>query len=281
MMGILSTIGKAVSKVTEPISKIFMPTAIVSKFIPQAIPAAVAIEKERPAVTGAVSLLAGGVVAGAAAFPAAAASVTTAVLGAAKSAIPKSTIGKIAVVAAAPVAFSAVTSNPQGAVKAVSSAVDYQVDLGKTLANPSISSAKELVIEHPVAAGLTAAAGLAVVGGGIGLAANTVATVLNTRATRESSAPEQAIATAENTPTAANPLTPSQQIGKEKPIPTDEEIPQTPSTQTISTGKKRIRRHYKKELPQVRQTVRVLVQNRSNSASRVTQKYLNRELLAY
>ena len=66
------------------------------------------------------------------------------------------------------------------------------------------------------------------------------------------------------------------QVIPEKAIGIEGEIPLTPETATISTGKKRRRRRIKKETPSVRQYVRVNIDN-----NLVSERYIMGELLCH
>ena len=92
-------------------------------------------------------------------------------------------------VAAIPVTAAVVSSSKlqNSIVKAPSELANFGSNVGKLIDNPTIANVKETFKENPILSGAAIAAGAAVVGGGLGLAANTVATFMNTKATKENS----------------------------------------------------------------------------------------------
>lgn len=207
--------------------------------------------------------LAAGVVAGgitAVAQPAAAAAVV-------KSAIPATTKGKVAAAVIAPVAIGALTTSEkarEGVLNAPSSLANFGANVGKVIESPSLATIKETFKENPVIATAATLGAAAVVGGGIGLAANTVATALNTRATN-----------ANTEPTTATGEIPVSQGGvlKETTMQTDEGTALTPQTTTIKTGKKRYRAR-QQEKQSIKQNVQVVVNNRAVGVSRKIERYI-------
>jgi hypothetical protein len=101
---------------------------------------------------------------------------------------------KTAVVAVAtPVVYGAITSHPietvKGTVSAGASLSNFGGNVAELAVHPSVANAIEVVKENPVISSLAALAGVATIGGGIGLAANTLSTYSNTKATNKNSEP--------------------------------------------------------------------------------------------
>jgi len=108
--------------------------------------------------------------------------------GSAFKALP--TVGKVAVVGAAPVAAGFVIQNPGSvgtAAKLPAELTELGSDLGRLVQNPTLETAKETFQNSPVILSALGIAGAATVGRG---AANTIATIQNTRAIRESTEAE-------------------------------------------------------------------------------------------
>lgn len=107
----------------------------------------------------------------------------------AKSLIPKSVTGKIAAAAAVPIVAGVVASNPIASFNAVaqapSSFANFGYNVGDFAQNPSVEGAKKIFRENPIVAGIVGTLGVIGVGGGLGLAANTIATLINSKATRQ------------------------------------------------------------------------------------------------
>jgi len=204
--------------------------------------------------------------------PQAAAKVATAAVPVAKSFIPKSVVGKVAVAAAAPVVVGALVNSPSArsaAASAPSSLYNLGSNIGGFIEEPSLESAGTIFKENPIAAGALAAAGIATVGLGAG---SLIASVVNTAAVREGTE-----ALREAGGSAASPG----QLIKETSIPTDEGVPATSATTTIKTGKKRRRKvATAKETPSVNQSVRVIVANRSTSTGIRSERYLKEGIYA-
>jgi len=98
------------------------------------------------------------------------------------------TSAKAVSILATPVVVGAVVQNPQIAVEAAktpSKLANFGSNASALLANPSVDNLKTLVKENPLISTGAALAGTAAVGGGLGLAANTAATYLNSRATNK------------------------------------------------------------------------------------------------
>lgn len=104
------------------------------------------------------------------------------------------TSAKVISIVATPVVVGAVVENPKIAVEAAktpSKLANFGSNASALLANPSVDNLKTLVKENPVIAAGTALAGAAVVGGGLGLAANTAATYFNTQSTNKNTQPAE------------------------------------------------------------------------------------------
>jgi hypothetical protein len=206
------------------------------------------------------------------------------ILSAAAKLIPSTTKGKVIATIAAPVVASAVISNPGGTIRAVKNTVSAQIDLGKTIANPSLSSAESFLKEHPGASVALGAGGLALVGGGLGLAANTLATFTNSAATRANTAagstPDQAVSAALPIDTSTR-LSAPEVMQPSVSAPTAPTTAITPQTQTITSSSTSVRRkkHYKKlTIAPISQKVNVIVSNRATGTQ--TKTYLNRGIYA-
>lgn len=209
-------------------------------------------------------------------------SIGTTVLSSANKLVPSTTKGKVIAAIAAPVVGSAIISNPGGALSAVTKTAKAQIDLGKVIANPSVSSAEQYLKEHPGASVAIGAGTVAAIGGGLGLAANTAATFLNSRATNANTA-------ASEIPDKAALVLPTQkgisiEPIEDKPatasIAPPEQLPKTPQTQTVSPGgTNKRKKHYRKlTIAPISQKVNVIVSNRSIGTTNKT--YLNRGIYA-
>jgi hypothetical protein len=230
--------------------------------------------------TAAAAVVAGGAALGSTTARA----IGTSVVGAATKLVPSTTKGKIAAAVIAPVVASAVISNPGGALSTVSKTVNAQIDLGKTIANPSLNAAEQYLKEHPGASVALGAGALAVVGGGVGLAANTVATYLNSSATRENtnstSSPDTALNGSLPVDTTSR-LSAPEVMTSPAAAPTAPQSAIIPQTQTITSSNISVRRkkHYKKlTIAPISQRVNVIVSNRSVGTTNKT--YLNRGIYA-
>jgi hypothetical protein len=103
-------------------------------------------------------------------------------IGLASTILPTTTKGKIVAAATLPIVASAVINKPSLAVSVPSDILNFQSNAGKVLANPSVSSVKNLIVENPIISSVVAAGTLATVGYG---AANLVSTYSNTQAVKE------------------------------------------------------------------------------------------------
>jgi len=127
----------------------------------------------------------------------------------AKSYAASSLTTKVVVAAAVPIVGSAVLQSPKlqkGLINAPSSLANFGTNVGEFAENPSIEKAKDVFKENPIIAGGIAAAAAATIGGGIGLAANTLATFSNTRATKA------------NTSESSSPLNESPKLASDAPL---------------------------------------------------------------
>lgn len=183
-----------------------------------------------------------------------------------KALTPASTLGKIGAVAAIPIVAGAIAQQPAAVIKGIATAPSALANFGGNAANlaadPSISNLKELVKENPVVSGIAAGAGAIAIGGGLGLAANTVATYLNSKATKENTL---GTGSAESTPVGINMPSAGGSIVPVSGDATSSKVPLTPATQevraTTSTGKRKKRTT--KQTPSVKQSVTVNLQNRT------------------
>lgn len=286
-MGILSSIGKGISKVLDtttvalahPVKTL---TAVVSskstvadvvtehfnqsltKQITQTIAGTIAI--------GATVATAGatGVLGKAAAASAPAKVVATA----AKALIPKTAKQTLVAAAVVPIAATAIISNPQAAASVPSKVLNFQTNVGELIASPSIAKAKETFMENPIISSAVVAGGVAVAG----LAtAGVVSSVLNTQAIQEQTkALNSQIPNALPTTPASTAGSSSKEYQNNNPSPV-EARPVTPSTMDIN--KKRSRKTRKILKNNVVQRVNVIVSNRSSSTGIRGARYLNQRIL--
>lgn len=206
-----------------------------------------------------------------------------AALKAAKSVVPKSTTGKIVAAVAVPAAVGAVVRQPEAVTKAV---VNAPVELGKFggdvadfAANPSISSAKQIVTESPVIS--TALAAGAVIAAGK-TAAPVIGGLIQKEAVEEQTkALEKAIETP--LPTQSPSLT---NTGTTTAPAVAPQTPLTPQTKPLiatagsSTSTRKKRRSKRPSSPSVRQSVNIVVSNRASSTGiRSTKRLINKEVL--
>jgi len=165
--------------------------------------------------------------------------------------IPKTLGGKaVAVVGSATILQSerltkATTKLPQEVVSLTS-------NVSQLIDEPSIENVKKTITESPIASAILGGAAALTIGKGVG---GIVSTILNTQATKE------------NTQAMTTPQIVSEgKVVSEKEISTNEGIPITPETQTISTGKKRYKRAKKTISPSIKNSVRVNIINHSVGA---------------
>lgn len=207
-------------------------------------------------------------------------SIVSAVAPVVSKVIPSTTKGKVIAAVAAPVVVGAIANQPTKAIKAAVEApanlANFGGNVANLAANPSVANLKTLVTENPVIAAGTALAGAAAIGGGIGLAANTVATFANSQATKantEASVGSDLPITVVDKSAGFVPSTPATQLAATAPV-----TPQTNIAKSSSTGKvRRQKRKSARSLPSISQRVNVVVQQ--NKSSRTTKNYINREVL--
>jgi len=179
-------------------------------------------------------------------------------------------------------------SNPIGAAKATTKAIDFQVDLGKTLANPSLEGAKELIKEHPVGSAVTAGAALAAAGlataGIVSNITNTMAVKENTKATQAGIAAINAAPTSQ-LPIAAATAAPLPSTAVQTGAAVAPSTPTMPQTEVVrvggsSTSSKKRKRSSKTANQYFTQKVGIVVQNRNvNTGITINKRYLNKEIL--
>jgi hypothetical protein len=201
---------------------------------------------------------------------------------AASKLIPATTKGKVIAAITAPVVIGAVVSNPAAAAKAIQNTpqdlANFGANAATLAANPSLANAKQLITDNPVISGVVGVAAAATIGGGIGLAANTAATFLNSRATKENTA---ASVGDSSTPNASSNVLPSDN-SSQTTIPTNQGVPATAQTQTIQTGavRRRKRKSTRSVPSEINQNVKINVINSSRSVGQLANKrYINREVL--
>jgi hypothetical protein len=142
--------------------------------------------KAAPTIDKAIKAVGAGIIAAPFVAPVVASPAGQAVI---KSLIPKSIAGKAAAIVAAPVIYGAVRNQPaavaKAAIKAPSSLANFGGNVANLAANPSAEQAKKVFQDNPIVTSLVGVGALAAVGGGVGLAANTAATFLNSQATKQ------------------------------------------------------------------------------------------------
>lgn len=281
-MGLLSSIGKGIAKGLDVLTvslahPVQTATAVVSKksTVQDVVTSHFAQplkEQIKDIVLGTAGIAA--TVVGGAAIGGAAKAGTLApkVVSVAKALIPATAKGKVIAAVAAPVVIGAVAKEPvksvTAAIKAPSQLAQFGGDVASFAADPSLSSAKQIVTESPL---ISAAAGL-IVAGGIGKVA---APIISGALTREAIQEQTEALT-------GGGINVIDRSGEFKAMPVAENnapVPQTPQTQKISstTAKRKTRRAKKAVIPSVNQRVNVIVSNRSNSVG--MKNYLKREVL--
>lgn len=295
-MGLLSNIGSAIKSVATGTKELFsggitqLPKNIVQRVEDKVAPiiGARPFTPEEATIIKTTAVAAGALAAAPVAI-AAAPSVAAATPVLLKIAQPLVSTPARAITTAlvAPVVATAVITNPIGAAKTVEKTVEAQLDLGKTLANPSIEAAKEFVSEHPIATAAGAAGAALLVGK---VAAPLISGALSRDAIQDQTKAliKQAEEKAKSpeTPQITTPLVNNSTMGT---VPTTAPVaaatPVTPKTELIATTgggsvstTKRKRRAVKPQEQRISQRVNVIVANQANSKE--TNKYLNRSLLA-
>jgi len=192
--------------------------------------------------------------------------------------IPATTKGKVAAAVAAPIAIGIVANQPIKSLEAVTGAPSALANFGGNVANvaadPSIAGILKTVKENPFIVGTLAAGGtiigLKTIIPAISSARTTAAIKEQTEVIKEAAASEK---------TAVMPTEKDTGLLPEKTLPTSEEKPLMQETTTITTGRKRHRRATIKEKPSVRQSIKILVQNRATSTgmriNRTSERYIN------
>jgi len=281
-MGLLSSIGKGIAKALDVTTvalahPIQTATAVVSKksTVQDVITAHFAQplkEQIKDVVLGTAGIAA--TVVGGAAIGGAAKAGTLApkVVSVAKALIPATAKGKVIAAVAAPVVIGAIAKEPvksiTTAIKAPGELAQFGGDIATFAADPSLSSAKQIITESPL---LSAGAGLLAVGGIAKVAAPIVSGALTRGAIQEQT---EALT--------QGGVSVIDRSGEFKVLPVAENnapIPQTPQTQKVSstTTRKRTRRAKKLVVPSVNQRVNVIVANRNTSTG--MKNYLKREVL--
>jgi len=280
-MGLLSSIGKGIAKGLDVLTvslahPVQTATAVVSK--KSTVQDVVTAHFAQPlkeqikdivlGTAGIASTVVGGAAIGGAAK---AGTLAPKALAIGKALIPTTVKGKVIAAVAAPVVIGAVAKEPvksiTTAAKAPGELAQFGGDIASFAANPSLSSAKQIVTESPI---LSAATGLIVAGGAIKTLAPAIATARQTEAIQE------------QTEAIRGGVSVVDKSGEFKALPVAENnapVPQTPQTQKISstTAKKRTRRAKKAVVPSVNQRVNVIVANRNTSVG--MKNYLKREVL--
>jgi len=173
----------------------------------------------------------------------------------------------------AAVGIPAITSSPKlqtDIINAPASAQNFGGNIGELIQNPSLEAAKNVITENPIVAGVVGAGILGAVGLGT---ATLVSNISNTLATKE------------NTRAVEAGLV-SSQPAVYTTLPTNNLIPTTPATETISgvpatlqeTGKtasiKRKKRASQPRVAIISQRVNVLV-SQKNQSNQIRERYLN------
>lgn len=282
-MGLLSSIGKAVSTALDYISApLAKPVTTLTKGI-SAGAAEVKAQRETGltvtqglkqigVIAGTTAVAAGAVLAAApaASTGAAGAAVRSAVVSTAKAAVPTTTKGKIVAAVAAPVVIGAVVREPAAAAKVVAQAPSQLAQFGGDVAqfatNPSVETAKQIIKESPI---ISTAAGIAIAGATAAAILPAVSSARQTAAIKEQ--------------TEVIKETGVQVVDKsqgyfDKPAANDNPIPQLPQTKEVSSGTTatRKKRKSKPKQPQIiSQRVNIAIANRNNSGNTSTKRYLN------
>lgn len=285
-MGLLSSVGKfltttktgkAISKTLDTLTiavahPVQTATAIVSKKstlkdVTTAHFAQSQKEQIKDIIVGAVGI--GATILGGAAVGAAAKAGTLApkALAVGKALIPATAKGKVIAAVAAPVVIGAVAKEPTKSIKAAVSApselAQFGGDIATFAADPSLSTAKQIVTESPL---LSAAAGILAVGGITKAAAPIISGALTRGAIQEQT---EAL-------TQGGVSVVDKSAGFQM-APTTPTLPQTAAV-TTTTSKKRKRSVRKPVIQPISQRVNVLVQNKNTAYG--IKNYIKREILA-
>ncbi len=213
----------------------------------------------------------------------------------AKSLIPKTAKGKILAAGAAALAVPAVIANPKiltTAAKTVADVPSLGYDIGSFSANPTLEGAKELITSHPELAVVTGTALVAIVGSA---GASMISSYLTRQEMKkQTAAMEAAVDNYSTSPQAAAPgsliagLPTTSPISNQPAVPYEksysgavgEQIPR--ETQKITTGarKKSKRKARARDLGGVRQSVKILLNNRAVGSVIQNRRYLNQRVYA-
>lgn len=212
---------------------------------------------------------------------------------AAKSLIPKTLAGKAALAVSAHIAVGALKKEPEKiistVIKAPSELQQFGGDVATFSANPSVSTAKEIVKNSPI---ISAGVALATAGTVGSTVASTVSNYLNREAVKEQTEvfKQQLDVMKQQTPVGSQiQEIPSIKYSADEKVlsPSTSMIPSTPQTaQTKSVNNiskiKSPKRSYKPKINNISQRVNVIVNNRSSSIGiKQNRRYLNKPLMNY
>jgi hypothetical protein len=202
-----------------------------------------------------------------------------------KSLIPSTTKGKVLASVAAPIALGAAVSQPSKTLNVVTSAPSELAQFGGDVAtfasSPSVKSLKEVFKESPL---ITTALGIAGVSA-LGYGASSIIGGALTRSELEKQTEalnRQAVAMESNLGGIATESSlggiASDQLVKEKPLGSGETAPVAETT-TITSGKARSKARRKRNIPQIRQSVRLNILNNAVGQKISNKRYINNEIL--
>lgn len=202
-------------------------------------------------------------------------------------AIPTTAKGKAIAVASTIVGVSAVASNPIGTTEAIGKVpgalANVGTNIGEFSANPTLQGAIDIAKENPVLVG----AGALAIGSGI---AGTVATILNTRATKENT--QTIIAPSDNnipvgSSTLENPISnipaSTQDLIQPETAVGNNDVsgsPLTTPTKTITIGKKRYKKHKAETSSSIRNNVHIQILNQATGQKISNKRYLKEVVYA-
>lgn len=285
-MGLLKTIGKGIAKALDVTTvsiahPIKTATAVVSKkSTVQDVVTAHFAQPLKKQVTdivlgtaGIASTIVGGAAIGGAAK---AGTLAPKVATAAKALIPTTTKGKVIAAVAAPIVVGAVAKEPvksaQAVAKAPSELAQFGGDVATFAANPSLTTAKEIVKESPV---ISAVAAAGILGGAATKILPAIATTQQTKAIEQQT---KAIEAATSNVTTGGQAIVTTPLAPQTPI--------TPETKPLiatagsKPSTKRKKRSSKAVTQPIKQSVNVIVANRASSTGlRATKRIINREVL--
>jgi hypothetical protein len=182
------------------------------------------------------------------------------------SLIPKSTLGKTALVVGGVPAVAGIVANPKETIGAF---YNFEKNLTSLAINPSVAGAKKVITDNPIISGALAGAGVLAIGSGVG---GLISSAINTQATRENT---KALS---NIPSSSS-LVPQETKGilaGETIQPTPPTTPELVSLSDVNKPKRK-KKASKPRTQQINQKVSVYVNqnNKNYSAKRTTQNYLN------